>query len=94
MSVGEYVTRVRMRAFIEELKMPAASARRAAEAAGFVKYHNVVEVLRRRTGLTPSELRSLVHDDIRAVLNEELTIRRAESRQVTRYTRGTEDERS
>ena len=61
MSVGEFLTRVRLRSFIDDLRNPAARAAGAAERAGYDSYHNVVDALRRRTGLTPGKVRDL-HD--------------------------------
>ena len=76
MSVGEYLTRVRLRTFIEHVRKPSASAIRAAEDAGYASYHNVVDALRRRTGLGPTEIRGLSQDSLRDVLDVNLPLDR------------------
>lgn len=59
MSCGEYLTRVRLRSFIEAVRRPDRSAAEAGRLAGYESYHNLVDALRRRTGLTPTEIRKL-----------------------------------
>jgi AraC-like DNA-binding protein len=71
---GEYSTRVRLRWFIEELCTTSASAASIAREAGYDSYHNLVDALRRRTGLTPNEIRGLSHDEVRELISAKLAL--------------------
>lgn len=70
------MTRLRLRAFIDEVRRPAASAVRAAEDVGYASYHNLVEALRRRTGLSPTQVRALTQDALCDVLDVDLPLNR------------------
>jgi AraC-like DNA-binding protein len=72
-SAGEYLTRVRLRWFVEEIRKPGAtSASRLAERAGYSSYHNLLQALRRRTGLLPTQVRHLTPDQARELLDTKL----------------------
>ena len=51
MSPGEYLTRVRLRRFVDDMRKPGANAGRLAEQVGYTSYHNLLEAFRGRTGL-------------------------------------------
>ena len=70
---------MRLRTFIDNLRQPSAGALRAAEAAGYASYHNVVDALRRRTGLCPTQIRGLSQDAMRDVLDVNLPLNRVDS---------------
>jgi AraC-like DNA-binding protein len=76
-SCGEYVTRVRLRWFIDEVRKPSPNAGRLAEEAGYNRYHNLLDALRRTTGLTPGEVRQLVDNDVRDLFELKLGLRPA-----------------
>jgi AraC-like DNA-binding protein len=62
MSGREYLARVRLRWFIERVRMPGSNATRLAREAGYESYHNLIHALRQRTGFTPSEIRQMESD--------------------------------
>ena len=74
MSRGEYLTRVRLRWFIEAIRQTDASASQAAEDAGYSSYHNLLDALRSRTGLTPGQLRRLTDDQACEVVADRLPL--------------------
>jgi AraC-like DNA-binding protein len=63
MSCGEYLTRFRLAWFTTALRGPGSRASQLAEEAGYSRYHNLCDALRRRTGLTPHEIRGLTDDE-------------------------------
>jgi len=69
---SEYSTRVRLRWFVDEVRMPGSIAGQLAEEAGYSRYHNLLDALGQRTGLTPSEVRQLSHNDVRELLDVRL----------------------
>lgn len=73
MSCFEYVTRLRLRSFIDQVAR-GATAEQAARAVGYTRYHNLLHALSARTALKPKVLRSLPHDEIRAVLDDQLAL--------------------
>jgi AraC-like DNA-binding protein len=72
-SCGEYVTRLRLRAFIDEI-VRGATAEKAAVAVGYSRYHNLIAALRARTGLTPSVIRCLPREVVRAIVDGPLAV--------------------
>jgi AraC-like DNA-binding protein len=73
-SSGEYLTRVRLRWFIEEVRKPGSNAGRLAEAAGYCSYHNLTDALRLRTGQSPTAIRCLSHNEVRELLDGRLAL--------------------
>jgi methylphosphotriester-DNA--protein-cysteine methyltransferase len=73
-SQREYLTRVRLRIFIEAIRCTDVSACQAAEDAGYGSYHNLLEALRSRTSLTPVQLRGLTYDQTCAIVDERLSV--------------------
>jgi AraC-like DNA-binding protein len=73
-SCFEYLTRVRLRWFVNEVREPGANAGRLAQQAGYQRYHNLLDALRRRTGLTPREARRLPHHEACALLDGQLAL--------------------
>ena len=67
MTGSEYLTRVRLVRFIEEVRKPGATATEAAREAGYESYHNLLDALKRRTGLAPGGIRRLTHDEAHAI---------------------------
>jgi AraC-like DNA-binding protein len=63
MSPGDYLVRVRLRRFIEEMR-GGSNATRSAQAAGYFSYHNLRDALRQRTGLAPSDIRRLTDTEV------------------------------
>ena len=74
MSSSEYLTRVRLRWFIEEVRMPGSNSGRLAEAAGYRSYHNLSDALRSRTGCSPTAIRGLSHNEVRELLDGRLAL--------------------
>lgn len=68
-SCGEYLTRLRLRQFVTTMLDSTAQAGQLAEQAGFRRYQGLYEALRRRTGVRPSEVRSLTLDQLRELLD-------------------------
>lgn len=75
-SRGEYLTRVRLRWFIAQIRGTDRNATRAAREAGYESYHNMVEALKLRTGLTPTEVRRLDCGHVDGLLNGPLALGR------------------
>jgi AraC-like DNA-binding protein len=80
MSCGEYLTRVKLRWFIDEVRKPGSNAGRLAEEAGYNRYHNLLDALRRRTGLTPAEVLHLPDNEVRELFELKLRLRPADLR--------------
>lgn len=74
MSPGEYLVRVRLRRFIEEIRRNPANAGRTAEAVGYVSYHNLCDALRKRTGLIPREIRRLTEAEVLDLLHSKVDV--------------------
>jgi AraC-like DNA-binding protein len=76
MSCGEYLTRTRLRWFIEQLRASDSPTGDLASESGYTSYHNVADALRRRTALRPGEIRGLTNDQADAVLRDKLELNR------------------
>jgi hypothetical protein len=74
MTVGEYVTHSRLTWFIKEVRKPGATATRVAYEAGYESYHSLLDALKRTTGLAPTDVRGLSHDEIQWLLAERLEV--------------------
>jgi AraC-like DNA-binding protein len=74
MSTREYLTRVRLRWAIAELRRPGSCAGRVAEEAGYSSRHSLYDALRQRTGLTPGAIRRVSDAHARAVVDSTLAI--------------------
>lgn len=77
MTRGQYLTRVRLGWFLEEVRKPNANMTRAAEEAGYHSYHNLVDASRRLTALTPTEIQRLNHNERRELLDKSLALFKA-----------------
>ena len=86
---GEFVTRLRLRSFIEALRTPTASAGQLALDVGYGKYHNALNALRLRTGFKPSDIRRLHDNDLRELMDVKLgvSLRPARERRQPAYDR-------
>jgi AraC-like DNA-binding protein len=73
-SSREYLTRYRLRWFIEAVRKPGSNAGRLAEEAGYGSYHNLVDALRQRTSLTPREVCRLTDDEARELGDTKLAL--------------------
>ena len=74
MSPGEYLTRLRLRRFVDEMRKPGATAGQLAERVGYSSYHNLLEAFRGRTGLRPSDVRALSDNDVRELVDVKLSL--------------------
>jgi AraC-like DNA-binding protein len=72
MSPGEYLVRVRLRRFIEDVRKDGSNATRSAEAVGYFSYHNLCDALRQRTGLVPGDVRRLSDSEVVDLLHSKL----------------------
>lgn len=77
MAHGDYLTRVRLGWFVEEVRKPGANMAHAAEEAGYQSYHNLVDAFRRLTALTPTEIQRLNHNERRELLDKRLALSKA-----------------
>jgi len=78
-SRGEYLTRVRLRWFIAQIRGTDRNATCLAREAGYESYHNLVDALRLRTGLTPTEVRRLDRALVDELLHGPLALGRGDS---------------
>jgi AraC-like DNA-binding protein len=76
---GEYLTRVRLRWFLEHARAPRARTGQLASEAGYSSYHNLSDALIRRTNLRPSAIRELNNDQIVELLRRPLSLSRSPS---------------
>jgi AraC-like DNA-binding protein len=83
MSPGEYVTRVRLGRFVDEMRKPRANAGRLAEEIGYSSYHNLLEAFRRRTGFRPSDVGGLSDNDVRDLVHVKLALLETEHDEKT-----------
>jgi AraC-like DNA-binding protein len=74
LTCGEYMTRARLRWFVEHVRMPVSSTEQLALDVGYANYHNLSDALMRRTGYRPSTLRRLNEREIAEVLRKRLTL--------------------
>ena len=74
MSPGEYLTRLRLRRFVDEMRKPGANAGRLAEQIGYTSYHNLLEAFRGRTGFRPSDVRGLSDNGVRELVDVKLAL--------------------
>jgi hypothetical protein len=70
----EYVIRQRLRWFIDGVRQPGSKAGRLAEGAGYACYHNLIKALRKRTALTPREVRRLTCNEVRELVDTKLAL--------------------
>jgi len=74
MSPGEYLTRFRLRRFVDEMRKPGVNAGRLAEHVGYASYHNLLDAFRERTGFKPSAVRGLSDNDVRELVDVGLAL--------------------
>lgn len=86
MPCGEFVTRLRLRWFVDEMRKPGANAGRLAEEAGYRTYQNLLDALWHRTGLTPRDIPGLSHNQIRELLDDKLTLSASQARSSNRLS--------
>lgn len=79
MTCGEYLTRVRLRWFVEQARAPQSRTGQLASDAGYASYHNLSDALIRRTGIKPGEVRSLSDDQAVELLRRPLSLSRFHS---------------
>lgn len=79
MTCGEYLTRVRLRWFVEQARDPHSRAGQLASDAGYASYHNLSDALIRRTGFKPSAVRNLSDDQTVELLRRPLSLLRLQS---------------
>jgi len=82
---GEFVTRSRLRWFVDEVRKAGSNAGLLAEEAGYGKYENLLEALFRRTGYTPRDILRLSHNEVRELLENELALSPCQSASSTRH---------
>jgi AraC-like DNA-binding protein len=73
MSCREYARRLSLRTFIELIRF-GITAEAAAHEIGYAESHTVFTLLRKRTGLTPTELVPLSDDRLRVLMSERLPL--------------------
>jgi AraC-like DNA-binding protein len=83
---GEYLTRVRLRWFVEQARATCAKTGQLAVEAGYATYHNLSDALMRRTGLRPSAVKALSEQQAVELLRTQLSLsaRRPRPAHVTR----------
>ena len=74
MTCGEYLTRTRLRWFIEHARTPHARVSHLATEAGYASYHNLADALFQRTGLKPSAIQTLSENEASELLATELSL--------------------
>jgi AraC-like DNA-binding protein len=75
MSMGEYVTRVRLRRAVDQLRLPASNAKEIAAQVGYRSRTSFYEALKKYTGLRPYDIRLLSERDVERLLDSALCIR-------------------
>ena len=73
MPTSEYVARIRLRSFIEQV-IRGTPAEEAARAVGYRRYHNLLHAIRGRGLPAPAALCRLPHDSVRAIVDDQLPV--------------------
>ena len=75
MSPGEYLTRLRLRRFVDEMRKPGAMLADLRNTSVNTSYHNLLEAFRGRTGFRPSHVqRALSDNDVRELVDVKLSL--------------------
>lgn len=77
LSCGEYLTRVRLRQFVERIRQPGSTAGEVARRAGYGSYHNLMDALRRTLDRTPQAIRMCTDAEIDDLIESRLSLRPA-----------------